>query len=606
MQQAFDRIKSIISTLPDSPGVYQYFDREGRIIYVGKAKNLKRRVSSYFNKTAQSIKTAVMLRHVADLKYIVVGSEEDALHLENSMIKEYQPRYNILLKDDKTYPWIVVKKEPFPRIFLTRNVIRDGSRYYGPYANVNMAKVVISLIKRLYPIRSCNLMLTDDNIRRGRFSKCLEYHIKNCTAPCVGEESAENYDEYVRQARQILNGETSRLSAYLRDEMMRLAGELRFEDAQKIKEKLELLENYRSKSVIVNSSVHNVDVFGYDEEADTAYVNYMHIKEGSIVQSMTISYRKRMDETREDILSIGITELRGRFGSTAKEIIVPFETGMESSSYVAVVPQRGDKKQLLEISMRNARQYKIDKLKQSEKLNPEQRTTRLLKQVAADFHLSELPRHMECFDNSNIQGTNPVSSCVVFKDGKPAKKEYRHFNVKTVEGANDFATMYEAVYRRYKRLVEEMQPLPQLIIIDGGKGQLHFAVDALKDLGLYGKVAIAGIAKRLEEIYFPDDPVPLYIDKNSESLKVIQRMRDEAHRFGITHHRNRRSRGQVASELDSIPGIGEKTREALLKHFKSLKRIKEANYDELVGVIGAAKAQKLVSYFNSPSVHKEE
>lgn len=606
MQQAFDRIKSIISTLPDSPGVYQYFDREGRIIYVGKAKNLKRRVSSYFNKTAQSIKTAVMLRHVADLKYIVVGSEEDALHLENSMIKEYQPRYNILLKDDKTYPWIVVKKEPFPRIFLTRNVIRDGSRYYGPYANVNMAKVVISLIKRLYPIRSCNLMLTDDNIRRGRFSKCLEYHIKNCTAPCVGEESAENYDEYIRQARQILNGETSRLSAYLKDEMMRLAGELRFEDAQKIKEKLELLENYRSKSVIVNSSVHNVDVFGYDEEADAAYVNYMHIKEGAIVQSMTISYRKRMDETREDILSIGITELRGRFGSTAKEIIVPFETGMESSSYVAVVPQRGDKKQLLEISMRNAWQYKIDKLKQSEKLNPEQRTTRLLKQVAADFHLSELPRHMECFDNSNIQGTNPVSSCVVFKDGKPAKKEYRHFNVKTVEGANDFATMYEAVYRRYKRLSEEMQPLPQLIIIDGGKGQLHFAVDALKDLGLYGKVAIAGIAKRLEEIYFPDDPVPLYIDKNSESLKVIQRMRDEAHRFGITHHRNRRSKGQVASELDSIPGIGEKTREALLKHFKSLKRIKEANYDELVGVIGAAKAQKLVSYFNSPSVHKEE
>lgn len=606
MQQAFDRIKSIISTLPDSPGVYQYFDREGRIIYVGKAKNLKRRVSSYFNKTAQSIKTAVMLRHVADLKYIVVGSEEDALHLENSMIKEYQPRYNILLKDDKTYPWIVVKKEPFPRIFLTRNVIRDGSRYYGPYANVNMAKVVISLIKRLYPIRSCNLMLTDDNIRRGRFSKCLEYHIKNCTAPCEGEESAENYDEYIRQARQILNGETSRLSAYLKDEMMRLAGELRFEDAQKIKEKLELLENYRSKSVIVNSSVHNVDVFGYDEEADAAYVNYMHIKEGAIVQSMTISYRKRMDETREDILSIGITELRGRFGSTAKEIIVPFETGMESSSYVAVVPQRGDKKQLLEISMRNARQYKIDKLKQSEKLNPEQRTTRLLKQVAADFHLSELPRHMECFDNSNIQGTNPVSSCVVFKDGKPAKKEYRHFNVKTVEGANDFATMYEAVYRRYKRLSEEMQPLPQLIIIDGGKGQLHFAVDALKDLGLYGKVAIAGIAKRLEEIYFPDDPVPLYIDKNSESLKVIQRMRDEAHRFGITHHRNRRSRGQVASELDSIPGIGEKTREALLKHFKSLKRIKEANSDELVGVIGAAKAQKLVSYFNSPSVHKEE
>ena len=606
MQQAFDRIKSIISTLPDSPGVYQYFDKEGRIIYVGKAKNLKRRVSSYFNKTAQSVKTAVMLRHVADLKYIVVGSEEDALHLENSMIKEYQPRYNILLKDDKTYPWIVVKKEPFPRIFLTRNVVRDGSRYYGPYANVNLAKVIIALIRRLYPVRSCNLMLTAENISKGKFRKCLEYHIKNCTAPCVGEESAENYDEYIRQAKQILNGETARLSAYLKDEMYRLAGEMRFEEAQKMKEKLELLENYRSKSVIVNSSVHNVDVFGYDEDDDAAYINYLHIKEGAIVQSMTISYRKRIDETREDILMIGVTELRGRFGSTAKEIIVPFDTGVESSNYTAVVPQRGDKKRLLEISERNARQYRIDKLKQSEKLNPEQRTTRLLKQVASDFRLSELPRHMECFDNSNIQGTNPVSSCVVFKDGKPAKKEYRHFNVKTVEGANDFATMYEAVYRRYKRLSDEMQPLPQLIIIDGGKGQLHFAVNALKDLGLYGKVAIAGIAKRLEEIYFPDDSVPLYIDKNSESLKVVQRMRDEAHRFGITHHRNRRSKGQVVSELDSIPGIGEKTRETLLKQFKSLKRIKEASFDELVSAVGAAKAQKLASYFNSGSVRNDE
>ena len=606
MQQAFDCIKSIISTLPDSPGVYQYFDKEGRIIYVGKAKNLKRRVSSYFNKTAQSVKTAVMLRHVADLKYIVVGSEEDALHLENSMIKEYQPRYNILLKDDKTYPWIVVKKEPFPRIFLTRNVVRDGSRYYGPYANVNLAKVIIALIRRLYPVRSCNLMLTAENISKGKFRKCLEYHIKNCTAPCVGEESAENYDEYIRQAKQILNGETARLSAYLKDEMYRLAGEMRFEEAQKMKEKLELLENYRSKSVIVNSSVHNVDVFGYDEDDDAAYINFLHIKEGAIVQSMTISYRKRIDETREDILMIGVTELRGRFGSTAKEIIVPFDTGVESSNYTAVVPQRGDKKRLLEISERNARQYRIDKLKQSEKLNPEQRTTRLLKQVASDFRLSELPRHMECFDNSNIQGTNPVSSCVVFKDGKPAKKEYRHFNVKTVEGANDFATMYEAVYRRYKRLSDEMQPLPQLIIIDGGKGQLHFAVNALKDLGLYGKVAIAGIAKRLEEIYFPDDSVPLYIDKNSESLKVVQRMRDEAHRFGITHHRNRRSKGQVVSELDSIPGIGEKTRETLLKQFKSFKRIKEASFDELVSAVGAAKAQKLASYFNSGSVRNDE
>ena len=538
--------------MPEKPGVYQYFNKDGVIIYVGKAKNLKRRVSSYFNKNNQSIKTSMLVKHIEDLKYFIVESEEDALHLENSMIKEHQPKYNILLKDDKTYPWIVVKKEPFPRIFLTRTVVKDGSKYYGPYSNVNMAKVVLSLIKRLYPIRSCSFLLTNDRIKDGKYSKCLEYHIKNCNAPCVGLENSDKYDEYIKQARQILNGETTELSQILIQEMQQLSSELKFEEAQKVKEKYQLLENYRSKSVIVNSSVHNVDVFGYEDYEGIVYINYMNIREGAIVQSMTISYKKRIDEEKEDILALGVTELRERFESNAREVIVPFEFGVESKNYMVTVPQRGDKRHLLQISTKNAIQYRVDLTKQSEKLNPEQRTTRILTQLAKDFHLNELPRHMECFDNSNTQGTNPVSACVVFKNAKPSKKDYRHFNVKTVIGANDYATMQEVIHRRYKRLLDEGGELPQMIIVDGGKGQLSVAVETLKELGLYGKIAIVGIAEKLEEIYFPNDSVPLYIDKNSESLKVIQRMRDEAHRFGITHHRKKRSKAQVVSELDSI------------------------------------------------------
>ena len=581
--------------MPEKPGVYQYFNKDGVIIYVGKAKNLKRRVSSYFNKNNQSIKTSMLVKHIEDLKYFIVESEEDALHLENSMIKEYQPKYNILLKDDKTYPWIVVKKEPFPRIFLTRTAIKDGSKYYGPYSNVNMAKVVLSLIKRLYPIRSCSFLLTNDKIKSGKFSKCLEYHIKNCNAPCVGLEDSDKYDEYIKQARQILNGETTELSQILISEMQQLSSELKFEEAQKVKEKYLLLENYRSKSVIVNSSVHNVDVFGYEDYEGTVYINYMNIREGAIVQSMTISYKKRIDEEKEDILALGVTELRERFESNAREVIVPFEFGVESKNYIVTVPQRGDKRHLLQISTKNAIQYRIDLTKQSEKLNPEQRTTRILTQLAKDFHLNELPRHMECFDNSNTQGTNPVSACVVFKNAKPSKKDYRHFNVKTVIGANDYATMQEVIHRRYKRLLDEGGDLPQMIIVDGGKGQLSVAVETLKELGLYDKIAIIGIAEKLEEIYFPNDSVPLYIDKNSESLKVIQRMRDEAHRFGITHHRKKRSKAQVVSELDSIKGIGIKTKELLIKTFKSVKRIKEADYQEIANLIGRSKADILIN-----------
>lgn len=593
--ETLNRIKNIISVMPEKPGVYQYFNKEGVIIYVGKAKNLKRRVSSYFNKSNQSIKTSMLVKQIEDLKYFIVESEEDALHLENSMIKEHQPKYNILLKDDKTYPWIVVKKEPFPRIFLTRTVIKDGSKYYGPYSNVNMAKVILSLIKRLYPIRSCSFLLTNDKIKSGKYSKCLEFHIKNCNAPCAGLENTDKYDEYIKQARQILNGETTELSQILIQEMQQLSSELRFEEAQKVKEKYQLLENYRSKSVIVNSSVHNVDVFGYEDYEGTVYINYMNIKEGAIVQSMTISYKKRIDEEKEDILAIGVTELRERFGSNAREVIAPFEFGVESKSYIVTVPQRGDKRHLLQISTKNAIQYRIDLTKQSEKLNPEQRTTRILTQLAKDFHLKELPRHMECFDNSNTQGTNPVSACVVFKNAKPSKKDYRHFNVKTVVGANDYATMQEVIHRRYKRLLDEGGDLPQMIIVDGGKGQLSVAVETLKELGLYGKIAIIGIAEKLEEIYFPNDSVPLYIDKNSESLKVIQHMRDEAHRFGITHHRKKRSKAQVVSELDSIKGIGEKTKELLIKTFKSVKRIKEADYQEIENLIGKAKANILIN-----------
>lgn len=583
-----EHIHHLLSLLPDSPGVYQYFDKEGNIIYVGKAKNLKRRVSSYFNKKHESLRTTMLVRNICDIKYTVVGSEEDALHLENIFIKEYKPRYNVLLKDDKTYPWITVRNEPFPRVFLTRKVIHDGSKYYGPYANVQLARTVIELIRSIYPIRTCSHLLSAENIERHKYKVCLQYHIKNCKGPCEGMQSEADYRGEIEQIRQILSGNIQQLTDHLKEEINALAEQLKFEEAQQLKEKYLLLEKYKAKSVIVSSTIHNVDVFSYAEDENDAYVNYLHVRNGSIVQSYTLEYRKRLDETREEILSLAIAELRQRFKSESREIIVPFLPESEFKETFFTVPQRGDKRKLLEVSEQNVKQYKLDKVKSAEKLNPEQRITRILSRAQKDFRLHNLPMHIECFDNSNIQGTLPVSSCVVFKKAKPSKKDYRHFNVKTVEGPDDFASMYEAVYRRYKRLSEENQPLPDLVVVDGGKGQLSAACEALRDLHL--KIPIIGIAKRLEEIFFPDDPIPLYLDKNSESLRLIQQMRDEAHRFGITHHRNRRSKKQVESALDKIPGIGEKTRDLLLTRYKSVKRIKEVPLDELAQLIGPAKA----------------
>lgn len=592
MSNPSQHIKDILSLIPTTPGVYQYFDENGKIIYVGKAKNLKKRVSSYFNKTHDSVKTNILVRHIRDIKYIVVENEDDALHLENSLIKEYQPRYNVLLKDDKSYPWIVVKNEHFPRVFLTRNVIRDGSKYYGPYSNVHLAKMVLELIRTLYPVRTCKLSLTPENIKRGKFSVCLQYHIKNCNGCCEGLISEEKYLKNISHIKQILSGHTQELSNHLKTEMMRLSDELLFEEAQILKEKYLLLENYKAKSVIVNMSIHNIDVFSYIDDTESAFINYLHIVNGSIVQCYTIEYKKRLDEAKESLLSLGIIELRERFKSLSREIIVPFLPETELPNITFIIPQKGDKKKLLDVSEQNAKQYKADRLKQREKLTPD-RGERILYRLKQDFRLEHLPVHIECFDNSNIQGTNPVASCVVFKNAKPSKRDYRHFNVKTVIGPDDFASMQEIVYRRYKRLLDEEGELPQLIIIDGGKGQLNAAVSSLKTLGLINKIAIAGIAKRLEEIYFPGDPIPLYLDKNSESLKLIQRLRDEAHRFGITFHRQKRSKSQITSVLNSINGIGEKTKTLLLTHYKSIKKIKEASESELAKLIGKSKANIL-------------
>lgn len=593
MSATSQHIKDILALLPDSPGVYQYFDKEGTIIYVGKAKNLKRRVSSYFNKQHDDApKTRVLVRNIVDIKYIVVGSEEDALHLENSLIKKHRPRYNVLLKDDKTYPWICVTKESFPRVFLTRRVERgSGARYYGPYAHIHIARTVLELIHDLFPLRTCRYALTPEAVANKRYRLCLQYHIKRCKGCCEGLISTDEYARYINSVKQILNGNTGQLSDMLMSEMQNLASQMRYEEAQAVKERYDLVERYRAKSVVVSSTINNIDVFSYDEDDNAAFVNYMHVKSGSIVQSITLEYKKKLDETASEILALAIAELRERFASESREIVVPFMPEVTFEQLHITIPERGDKRKLLEISQQNARQYKIDRLKQAEKLNPEQRATRILTRLQKDFRLRELPIHIECFDNSNIQGTNPVASCVVFKMAKPSKKDYRHFDIKTVVGPDDFASMREIIYRRYHRLVEEQQPLPQLIVVDGGKGQLSSAVATLEELGLRGKIAIVGIAKRLEEIYFPGDTTPLYIDKNSESLRLIQHLRDEAHRFGITHHRNKRSKGQVVSALDAIKGVGPQTRDALLRHFKSIKRIREASIEELASVVGAAKAR---------------
>lgn len=589
------QLKEKISILPDTPGCYLYYDAAGTVIYVGKAKNLKRRVSSYFNRTHDSVRTNLLVRAIADMKYIVVPTEGDALNLENSLIKEYKPRYNVLLKDDKSYPWIVVTKEHYPRVFLTRTRIKDGSKYFGPYTNTGIAKAVLNLIRELYPVRTCRHAITPDFINKGKRRLCLEYHLKNCLGCCTGQISPEKYADMIDHVKQILRGETQELLEYLKLEMERLSEELRFEEAQVLKEKYQLVERYQSKSVIVSQTLDDIDVFGVDDDNTDVYVNYMHVRRGAIVRSITLQYKRRLEESIEQILSYAIVEAKEKFKLEYDEIIVPVLPDMEMPGVSFIIPQRGDKLKLLQVSTHNARQNKVDSLKMMEKHNPEQRVERTLERMKSDFRLSELPRHIECFDNSNIQGTNPVASCVVFKNAKPSKRDYRHFNIKTVEGPDDFASMKEVLTRRYTRLMEEGEGLPQLIVVDGGKGQLSAAVEALDDMGLRGTIAVVGIAKRLEEIYFPGDSIPLYIDKNSESLRIVQHLRDEAHRFGITHHRNRRSKGQIISELDEIKGIGDKTQTALLQHFKSVKRLKEASIDRIAEITGPARASIIYS-----------
>lgn len=589
------QLKEKISILPDTPGCYLYYDAAGTVIYVGKAKNLKRRVSSYFNRTHDSVRTNLLVRAIADMKYIVVPTEGDALNLENSLIKEYKPRYNVLLKDDKSYPWIVVTKEHYPRVFLTRTRIKDGSKYFGPYTNTGIAKAVLNLIRELYPVRTCRHAITPDFINKGKGRLCLEYHLKNCLGCCTGQISPEKYADMIDHVKQILRGETQELLDYLKLEMERLSEELRFEEAQVLKEKYQLVERYQSKSVIVSQTLDDIDVFGVDDDNTDVYVNYMHVRRGAIVRSITLQYKRRLEESIEQILSYAIVEAKEKFNLEYDEIIVPVLPDMEMPGVSFIIPQRGDKLKLLQVSTHNARQNKVDSLKMMEKHNPEQRVERTLERMKSDFRLSELPRHIECFDNSNIQGTNPVASCVVFKNAKPSKRDYRHFNIKTVEGPDDFASMKEVLTRRYTRLMEEGEGLPQLIVVDGGKGQLSAAVEALDDMGLRGTIAVVGIAKRLEEIYFPGDSIPLYIDKNSESLRIVQHLRDEAHRFGITHHRNRRSKGQIISELDEIKGIGDKTQTALLQHFKSVKRLKEASIDRIAEITGPARASIIYS-----------
>ena len=585
-------LREKIAILPDTPGVYMYFDAAGTVIYVGKAKNLKRRVSSYFNRTHDVLRTNLLVRNIADMKYIVVPTEQDALNLENSMIKEYKPRYNVLLKDDKSYPWIVVTNEMYPRVFLTRQHIRDGSRYYGPYTNTAVARTVLDLIGKLYPVRTCRIPITPEYLAKGKGRLCLQYHIKKCRGCCTGEIDHATYNGYIDRIRQILRGETQELMNYLREEMGRLAAEMRFEEAQELKESYKLLENYRSKSVIVSQTINDIDVFGFDDDGgNDVYVNYMHVRRGAVVRSVTLRYRRSLEEDRAQILGYAMEEIRQSLGAEYDEVVVAEAPEVEMPGVSFTIPRRGDKAKLLEVSERNARQNRVDDLKHMERHNPEERTGRLLERIKADFRLSELPHHIECFDNSNIQGTNPVASCVVFKDGKPSKRDYRHFNIKTVEGPDDFASMKEVLTRRYTRLMQEGEPLPQLVVVDGGKGQLSAAVEALDDMGLRGTIAVVGIAKRLEEIYFPGDSVPLYIDKNSETLRVVQHLRDEAHRFGITHHRNRRSKGQIVGALDGIKGIGPKTAEALLQHFKSVKRIREASEADIASVIGSSKAR---------------
>ncbi len=593
-----DFLKSKVQALPSSPGVYQYFNEDGVVIYIGKAKDLKKRVASYFTKSHDNGKTRILVRRIADIKHLVVDTEEDALLLENNLIKMYQPRYNILLKDDKSFPWIVVKNEAFPRVFQSRTYIRDGSNYYGPYTSIGMVRTLLDLFKQLFPLRTCKLNLSQNKIKEGKYKVCLEYHIGNCKAPCVGEYDELFYAEHIDSIKNILQGNIASVLKYMKDLMLNYAEKLEFEKAEDIKTRIQILNNYQSKSTVVNPKLSNMDVFTIIDDEKSAYVNFIRVVNGAIIQSHTMEIKRRLDESISDILILAITEMHVRLKLLAREVLVPFKLNIELGNTKFVVPKIGDRKKLLDLSERNVKYYRLDKLKQQSIIKKEPREDRLLKVMQADLRLKELPRHIECFDNSNIQGTHPVAACVVFRNTKPFKKDYRHFNIKTVIGANDFASMEEVVYRRYKRLKEEGESLPQLIVIDGGKGQLGAAVNALRDLELSEKIVVIGIAKRLEEIFYPGDPVPLYLDKNSESLKIIQYLRNEAHRFGITFHRQKRSIDFIKSELDEIPGIGQKSVEELFTNFKSLNKIKAATLENLSAIIGKDKGKKVYSWFN--------
>jgi excinuclease ABC subunit C len=598
----FAHLRDVLATIPDKPGSYQYYDDKGTIIYIGKAKNLRKRVHSYFNKNHDDNKTRVLVRQIRDIKYIVVDSEEEALLLENNLIKQYKPRYNVLLKDDKTYPLLALRNEYFPRVQYTRNVVKDGSQYYGPFPSTYTAKLVQQLIKDIYKTRTCNLPLLPDEIAKGKYKACLEYHIKRCKAPCEGYQSLEEYQKNVSEIKEILKGNSSQLCKHLYEEMQSLSMQLRFEEAQKIKEKYELIENYRSKSTVVTPMLHNIDVFSISEEDRSVYINYMHIGNGAVVQAYTFEYKKRLNETKEELLALGIVEMRSRFNSSAKEIIVPFEMDIEMDGIVFTIPQRGDKKKLLDLSVMNVKQYRLDKLKQAEKLNPEQRSTKLLKEIQDALHLPKLPMHIECFDNSNISGTDAVAACVVFKMAKPSKKDYRKYNIKTVVGPDDYASMREVVYRRYRRLLDENAPLPDLIVADGGKGQMEVIRRVVVD-ELNMDIPIIGLAKdnkhRTSELLFGFPPQVIGMSIQSQMFKFFTRLQDEVHRFAITFHKDKRSKSQVRSELDDIKGIGEKTKTELLRHFKSVKRIKEASEDDLKSVIGAAKTKLLLNGLNN-------
>ncbi|MCQ2606401.1 MAG: excinuclease ABC subunit UvrC [Bacteroidales bacterium] len=597
-EQRIEHIKEQLATLPTNPGVYQYFDKNDTLIYVGKAKNLKRRVSSYFNKEQTHPKTRVLVSKIVTIKHFIVASEQDALLLENNLIKKYKPRYNVLLKDDKTYPWIVIKNEPFPRIFMTRHLVKNGSQYFGPYANVKMVKNLLAMVKQLYKPRTCSLALNMGDIAKGKFNTCLEYHIKNCNAPCVARQSESEYLQSISDIKDILKGNIGEVIRILKNKMLKYASEMRYEEAGEVKEQLEELERYQSHSTIVSPSINNIDVYSILDDTDSAYINFLKIVNGAVVQLHTLEIKKQLNETPEELLGIAITEIRQNIQSDAKEIIVPFEPDFQLDGVEFHIPQRGDKLQLLKLSEQNAHLYKVEKLKQMKRLDPELHTQKILEMMRRDLQLDELPTHMECFDNSNIQGAFPVASCVVFKNAKPSKSDYRHFNIKTVVGPDDFASMEEILTRRYTRLMNEGQELPKLVIVDGGKGQLSSAVKVFKEMGIFGKVPLIGLAKRLEEIYFPNDPIPLYLSRNCETLKIIQHMRDEAHRFGITFHRNQRSRHFTSSELENIEGVGPKTIELLFKKFKAISAIKSASIEELSLVVGPDKAKKIRSYFD--------